>query len=80
MIRLNRRQWFIVRQTQRRGSIQNADVRRVWKVSAEAIRQDLCAMVESGVLQRRGRCKGTFYVLGDLAVLQNRRTRPPERG
>ncbi len=71
MIRLNRRQWFVIRQIQRRGSIQNADVRRVWRrVTSETIRGDLCAMVDLGILQRHGACKGTFYTLGDVSQLR----------
>ena len=70
MVQLTRRQWYIVRECSRGVEVRNADVRRVWPVTAETVRQDLASLVELGILQRHGAARGARYTLGDVSQLR----------
>jgi len=60
---LNTRQMQAIARLQECGQITNGDYRQLCpKVSPETLRLDLADLVTRGLLQRHGRCKGTYYV------------------
>ena len=60
--RLNERQRQALAEAQQRGHVTNGDLRRVYpEVTAETLRLDLVDLVQRGLLQRQGRCRGTVY-------------------
>ena len=59
---LNQRQQQALAEAQQRGHITNGDLRQTFPhVTAETLRLDLVDLVQRGLLQRQGRCKGTVY-------------------
>jgi len=48
------------------GSITNREYRELSGLSDEGARQDLTVLIEKGVLQRKGRGRSTYYVLGEI--------------
>lgn len=59
---LNQRQQQALAEAQQRGHITNGDLRLAFpQVTAETLRLDLVDLVQRGLLQRQGRCKGTVY-------------------
>ncbi len=59
---LNERQQQALVEAQQRGHITNGDLQRVYpEVAAETLRLDLVDLVQRGLLQRQGRCRGTVY-------------------
>ncbi len=60
--RLNERQMQALVEAQRRGHITNGDLQQVYpEVTTETLRLDLVDLVQRGLLQRQGRCRGTVY-------------------
>jgi predicted HTH transcriptional regulator len=60
--RLNERQQQALAEVEQRGYITNGDLRQAFpQVTAETLRLDLVDLVQRGLLQRQGRCRGTVY-------------------
>jgi len=61
--RLNERQRQALAEAKQRGHITNGDLRQAFPhVTAETLRLDLVDLVQRGLLQRQGRCRGTVYM------------------
>ena len=58
---INRRQGRILPLAYQRGSITAGSLRRVFNVSAETTRRDLAGLVALGLLEKRGKGRGTYY-------------------
>lgn len=59
---LNARQRQALIQVRAQGHISNRDLQRIYPdVTPETLRLDLADLVQRGLLQRHGRCRGTVY-------------------
>ena len=66
---LNTRQTQAIEHLQQYGQITNREYQHLCPdVCTETLRLDLVDLVARGLLQRRGRCKGTYYVAVDAST------------